>query len=164
MTNLNLARVETVSYSPEQTQEIGRTLGVGAQKGFIYLLSGELGSGKTCLTQGMLAGLDSEEHARSPSFILVTQYSGRLTMYHMDLYRMEDIESVFDLGLEDYLFGDGLSVVEWADKARNYLPAESLNVQIERIDETERRLTLATSCENYLPLIKVIATEFALDS
>ena len=105
------------SYGPEETQAIGRILGRSAEPGDVFLLVGDLGAGKTCLTQGILFGLGSEEFARSPTFVLVSQYPGRLTMYHMDLYRLDTFAEVLDLGLDEYLFGDGVSVVEWADKA-----------------------------------------------
>ena len=158
---MEAGQVEVVSYSPEQTQGIGRILGRRAQAGFVYLLSGELGAGKTCLTQGVLSGLDSEEHARSPSFILVTQYAGRLTLFHMDLYRIDDAQDVLDLGLDEYLYSDALSVVEWADKARGLLPDDALSIHIESIGETGRRLTLTAGSESYVPVLDAVASAVA---
>ena len=84
--------------SPEQTQSAGRILGAHARAGDVFLLTGELGAGKTCLTQGILWGLGGEEYARSPTFVLICEYYARLTLYHMDLYRLDSIDEVVDPG------------------------------------------------------------------
>ena len=118
-------RFETTTRSPEDTQRIGRALGAHAGPGHIYLLLGELGAGKTCFAQGVLWGLGVDEYARSPSFVLVAQYQGRLTMYHIDLYRLDTADEVYDLGLEEYLCGDGVCVVEWADRASSLLSQDT---------------------------------------
>ena len=136
------SRFELVSHSPEETQAIGRLLGAQAMRGDVFLLVGELGTGKTCLTQGIVWGLGSREYARSPSFVLVSQYQGRLPTYHIDLYRLDSIQEIADLGLDEYLGGDGVCVVEWAEKAIGMFPEQSLMVQIDTIGETARRLTL----------------------
>ena len=94
------SRFELVSHRPEETQAIGRLLGAQAMRGDVFLLVGELGAGKTCLTQGIVWGLGSREYARSPSFVLVSQYQGRLTTYHIDLYRLDSIQEIADLGLD----------------------------------------------------------------
>ena len=114
--------------------------------GEVVLLSGDLGSGKTTLTQGILHGLGADEFARSPTFVLVNEYVARLTLYHVDLYRLDSFEEIHSLGLDDYLFGDGLCVVEWADKANGYFPVDHLLVSIEVTGDDLRTLTL--SCEN----------------
>lgn len=103
--------------SPEETREVGRVLGEQARAGDVFLLTGPLGAGKTCLTQGIAWGLGVSEYARSPTFVIMTRYRGRLTMYHFDLYRINDPLEAWDLGLDEQLFGDGVSVVEWADRA-----------------------------------------------
>ena len=105
------------------------------------MLVGELGSGKTCLTQGILLGLGVDEYARSPTFVLVARYTGRLTMNHIDLYRLDTVEEVVDLGLDEYLLGDGVSVVEWADKALSVFPEQHLLIQMDYVDEETRRMT-----------------------
>ena len=113
------------SRSAEYTREIGREIGSRARKGEVILLSGDLGSGKTTLTQGVLLGLGSDEFARSPTFVLVNEYNARIPLYHMDLYRLDSFEAIDGLGLDEYLFGDGLCVVEWANKAEGVLPCRS---------------------------------------
>ena len=149
-------RFEAISRGPEDTRKVGRILGLHAQPGFIYLLSGELGTGKTCLTQGVLWGLGKNEYARSPTFVLVTQYPGRLTLYHIDLYRLDSIQGVLDLGLDEYLYGDGLCVVEWADKARDLWPEERLDIRMERLDEDTRRLTFCSDSETYVDAVNAV--------
>ena len=154
--HLKEGRIVAISRSPEETREIGRALGAHAKPGHVILLNGTLGTGKTCLAQGVLWGLGAEEYARSPTFVLVSQYMGRLTMYHIDLFRLDFPEEVHDLGIDEYLYGDGLSVVEWADKAPGLLPEDSLMIQIEHVDDTSRRLTLSTSAEGYAEAMSAV--------
>lgn len=134
--------LELLSNSPEETQEIGRVLGSHACPGDVILLVGGLGAGKTCLTQGIAWGLGVQEQARSPTFVLVCQYQGRLVLHHIDLYRLDSVEEIWDLGLDEYLFGDGVCVVEWAEKAPEVFPAKHLLIELEYVGETQRRLTL----------------------
>lgn len=112
--------------SPEETRAVGRVLGEQARAGDVFLLTGPLGAGKTCLTQGIAWGLGVSEYARSPTFVIMTRYRGRLTMYHFDLYRINDPLEAWDLGLDEQLFGDGVSVVEWADRAEEVFPENCL--------------------------------------
>ncbi|MDP6101221.1 MAG: tRNA (adenosine(37)-N6)-threonylcarbamoyltransferase complex ATPase subunit type 1 TsaE [Dehalococcoidia bacterium] len=135
-----MAPVEVISHSVEDTQRLGRLLGEQAWGGEAILLVGELGAGKTCLAQGVAQGLGITEPVLSPSFVLLRQYSGRLPMYHVDLYRMERISEVVDLGLDDYIYGDGLSLVEWAERGTGLFPSEHLLIELELLSETERIL------------------------
>ena len=96
-------RFATVSRSAEETQQLGRRIGELAAAGDVYLLSGELGTGKTCLTQGIAWGLRIEEYALSPTFVIMREMYGRLALYHVDLYRLDDVAEIADLGLDDYL-------------------------------------------------------------
>ncbi len=153
--------VQVTSRSPENTQSVGRILGEHARPGDVFLLVGELGAGKTCLTQGVLWGLGLDEYARSPTFVLVSQYNGRLTLYHMDLYRLDTFDEIADLGLDEYLLGDGLSVVEWAEKAPEIFPEQHLMIQIEYLDETTRRLTLASSDEHHAETMDAVKASMA---
>ncbi len=106
-----------ITNSPEQTRSLGRIIGERAQSGDVYLLTGPLGAGKTCLTQGIAQGLGVEGYVRSPTFVLMTRHSGRLTLHHVDLYRIGGPEEAWDLGLDEQLAGDGVCVIEWADRA-----------------------------------------------
>ena len=146
-------RVEGISRSPEQTQQIGKALGANARSGQVFLLIGDLGAGKTCLTQGVLQGLGGSEQARSPSFVLVSQYEGRLPLYHIDLYRLGSAEEVLDLGLDEYLDGQGVCVVEWADRALDLLTRDHLEVRIKHLDEKTRHLTLSAESDGYADIL-----------
>ena len=149
-------RIEVTSHSPEETQSIGKVLGAHARAGDVLLLVGSLGAGKTCLTQGVLWGLGLDEYARSPTFVLVAQYQGRLTLYHIDLYRLDAVEEIADLGLDEYLFGDGVCVVEWAEKAPQVWPEHHLLIHMDYLDETTRRLSLIASGPRYAEAIKAV--------
>ena len=141
--------LELDTHSPEETRDVGEVLGRHAEPGFVYLLSGELGTGKTTLTQGVLSGLDSDEHARSPTFVVVAQYAGRIPLYHIDLYRIDSSRELDDLGLDEYVDGAGLCVVEWADKAQGYFADDHLFVRIDHLGGETRRLSLTATSEVY---------------
>ena len=132
-----------MSHSASETRAVGRKAGEVAQPGDVLLLSGTLGSGKTRFAQGVLWGLGGDEYARSPTFVIVAQYRARLTMYHMDLYRVETDDETYDLGLDEYLSGEGVCVVEWADKALDLFPDWSLMVHMEHTGADSRRLRLS---------------------
>jgi tRNA threonylcarbamoyladenosine biosynthesis protein TsaE len=143
-------RIEVITHSPEDTQNVGRTLGSHAEPGHVYLLFGELGSGKTCLTQGVLWGLGGDEYARSPTFVLITEYAGRLPLYHVDLYRIGSTADVADIGLDEYLFGDGVCAIEWSDRASEFLDGVGhLEVRFERLGENDRRLAISARDHRY---------------
>ncbi len=138
-------RVRLTSDSVECTHRIGRVIGESVSAGQIVLLTGGLGAGKTTLTQGILWGLGADEYARSPTFVLVNEYAARLPVYHMDLYRIDTPGDIDSLGLEDYLYGDGLCVVEWADRARDSFPPDHLHIAIDTLSETRREFVI--SCD-----------------
>jgi len=115
-----------------------------------------LGAGKTCLTQGIAIGLGIREHTSSPSFVLLKEYRGRLALYHIDLYRLNNTNEIADLGLDDYLYGEGVSVVEWADKGISILPQEYLLIRIRHLSETERQLSFDSQGERYSSLVDFI--------
>lgn len=135
-------KISIHSDSVEETRNLGRVIGSNISPGDILLLTGGLGAGKTTLTQGILWGLGSEEYARSPTFVLVNEYHARIPVFHMDLYRLDSFEEIDGLGLEDYLFGDGLCVIEWADKAQGYFPLDHVDISIETVSDSARVFTL----------------------
>ena len=119
--------------SPEETFEVGRKLGQTAKPGEIYMLNGDLGVGKTVFTQGVAAGLGITEHINSPTFTIVQVYeSGRLPFYHFDVYRIGDVEEMDEIGYEDYFYGNGLCIVEWAERIKELIPAEAKQITIEK--------------------------------
>jgi len=145
--------LELTSNSPEETLDFGARLGRLARPGDVLLLVGKLGAGKTCLTQGIARGLGIREYASSPSFVLVRELYGRLPLYHMDFYRLDNLEEIADLGLNDYLYGQGVSVVEWAEKGLSLLPAEHLLIEVSNISENKRRLKLKARGKRYRELL-----------
>ena len=152
--------MKLTSHSPEETQSFGKELGHLTRAGDVILLMGNLGAGKTCLTQGIAWGLDIDGYARSPSFVVVNEYKGRLPMYHIDLYRLDNIAEIADLGLDDYLYGKGLCVVEWADKALDLMPPQNLLIKIELLGENERELELTNHGQRYKEMLADIKKRF----
>jgi tRNA threonylcarbamoyladenosine biosynthesis protein TsaE len=119
--------------SPEETFEAGRKLGSRALPGQIYTLIGDLGVGKTVFTQGMAAGLGITEPISSPTFTIIQEYeSGRLPFYHFDVYRIGDIEEMEEIGYDDYFFGQGICLIEWANLIEELLPGNQIEVTIEK--------------------------------
>jgi len=148
-----MSQLEIITGSPEETQDFGTRLGELARPGDIFLLVGKLGAGKTCLTQGIARGLGIREYAASPSFVVVRELYGRLPLYHMDFYRLDNLEEIAELGLDDYFYGKGVSVVEWAEKGLSLLPAEHLLVEMSYISDTGRRLKLKPAGKHYRELV-----------
>jgi tRNA threonylcarbamoyladenosine biosynthesis protein TsaE len=152
-TNQTVKSLQIVSNSPEQTRKIGKKLGELAAPGDVILLVGSLGAGKTCLTQGIARGLGIHEYTASPSFVLVREYQGKLPLYHVDLYRLDRVEEVAQLGLDDYLYGKGVCVVEWADKGLSVLPQEHLLVEMQIVSPLKRRLSFMPEGTRYLKML-----------
>jgi tRNA threonylcarbamoyladenosine biosynthesis protein TsaE len=148
-----MSHLEITTASPEETQQLGARLGKLARPGDVLLLVGKLGAGKTCLAQGIARGLGIKEYAASPSFVVVRELYGRLPLYHMDFYRLDNLEEIADLGLDDYLYGGGVSVVEWAEKGLSLLPPEHLLIEMSYISDTSRRLKLKPTGKRYRQLV-----------
>jgi tRNA threonylcarbamoyladenosine biosynthesis protein TsaE len=151
-----MTTVQLISHSPEQTQRLGFCLGKLAQASDVFLLTGNLGSGKTCLTQGIAWGLDVKEYAFSPSFVIVREYHGRLPLYHIDFYRLDRVEEIVDLGLDEYLYGKGVCVVEWAEKGIAVLPKEHFLINLSYVSDIERTISLKPKGHRYTQLLKDI--------
>lgn len=137
------------SYSAEETFEYARKLGESVEAGTVYTLTGDLGVGKTVFTQGLAAGLEIDEPVDSPTFTIVKVYDeGRLPFYHFDVYRIGDVSEMDEIGYEDYFFGDGVTIVEWANLIEEIIPDDAVNITIEK-DLTKgvdyRKITIATA-------------------
>ncbi len=143
-----------VSKSPGETRIIGKHLGELAEAGDIYILTGKLGAGKTTLTQGIASGLGITDCVLSPSFVLIRELKGRLPLYHIDLYRLDKAEEISELGLDDYLYGNGVTVIEWGEKAGQIIPEDNLTVELVYVSDSERRLNFKANGERYHELIK----------
>lgn len=121
------------SYSAEDTYKIGYQMGMKAGKGEIYCLSGDLGVGKTVFTQGFAKGLGIEEAVNSPTFTIIQEYAdGRLPFYHFDVYRIGDIEEMEEIGCEDYFYGSGVCLIEWAELIDELLPKDKTRIMIKK--------------------------------
>lgn len=119
--------------SPEETFELGKKIGEAAKPGQVYTLNGDLGVGKTVFTQGVAAGLGITEPVSSPTFTIVQVYEeGRLPFYHFDVYRIGDIEEMEEIGYDDYFFGEGICLIEWAELIRDILPEKRIEITIEK--------------------------------
>jgi tRNA threonylcarbamoyladenosine biosynthesis protein TsaE len=149
------------SQSPEQTQLLGSYLGELAQKADVILLVGDLGTGKTCLVQGIAHGLAIKEYAFSPTFVILREYHGRLPLYHIDFYRLDHVEEIADLGLEEYFYGDGVCVVEWAEKGLKVVPRDNLLITLHYIPayHTGRSICLKPQGKRYYELIEQLKKE-----
>lgn len=121
------------TYSAEETERIGIQIAKQAQTGSVYALAGDLGAGKTAFTQGIAKGLGITEAVCSPTFTLVQIYEeGTMPLYHFDVYRITDIEEMYEIGFEDYFYGNGLTVIEWAELVEEVLPPVYQQVKIEK--------------------------------
>lgn len=130
-----------ISSSVEETVAAGREYGRNARKGDVFALTGDLGAGKTQFVKGFVAGLESGAEVTSPTFVLVHEYEdGRLPVYHFDFYRLNDSEAVLRLGFDDYVFGEGVSLIEWADRHPNLIPNEAKWLSFELKSETSRMI------------------------
>ena len=125
-------------------------IGCQLNPGDVVALIGDLGMGKTCLTQGIArgAGIDEEQTVNSPSYILINEYAGKIPIYHIDLYRLQQLEDIVALGLEEYLEGDGICVIEWADRMGELLPASYIQVKITGEDEFTRAVEVVPVSTN----------------
>ncbi len=132
-----------ISHHPQETFELGRALAAELRPGAVLALAGDLGAGKTHFTKGLAAGLGVETDVTSPTFTLVHEYpGGRLPLAHIDLYRLEEPGEALDIGLDDYLYGDGVTVIEWADKFEALIPKEARWVRFRVLEGDDREITL----------------------
>ena len=121
------------THSPAETAALGEEMGKNAQRGQIFCLTGDLGTGKTVFTKGFAAGLGVTDHVTSPTFTIVNEYhDGRLPFYHFDVYRIGDIEEMDEIGYEDCFYGNGVTMIEWANLIEEILPEKYREIRIEK--------------------------------
>lgn len=151
---------EITTVSARQTRALAETLSDYLLPGDLLVLSGDLGAGKTCFTQGLATGLGVKEHINSPTFTIIHEHSGRLPLYHFDLYRLETPEQLEALGYEDYFFGFGVTVIEWGDKMPEFLPEDYLTIEFHRspLEESVRTLEAVPRGGRGLELAKKIGS------
>ena len=138
-----LEELKTLTKSPEETFGFGEHLAATLKAGDVLLLTGELGAGKTTLIQGIASGLGIKQQITSPAFKLLSIYRGRLELYHFDLYRLSRLKDIEDIGITDYLYsGNGVVVVEWAEKARALWPQKKIEIYLSILNENEREIVV----------------------
>ena len=152
-----------LSASPEQTRTLGVALGRHACAGDLIALIGELGSGKTLFVGGLARGLgvDPTTYVSSPTFTIMHRYPGRLPLYHIDLYRVETSEALGTLGLEEYLEGDGVAAVEWAERGGGIFPREQLTVRLQQTGLEARAIELQPVGDRYRTLVRELTCDRA---
>jgi tRNA threonylcarbamoyladenosine biosynthesis protein TsaE len=140
MSILNKHRI--ITNSAADTQRFGRKLAQQLKPGDLVCFSGGLGAGKTCLIQGIARGLQVKDYVNSPTFKIINEYVGRMPVYHFDLYRLDGLNDLRGLGYEEYFYGQGVSLVEWAEKITPFLPKQYLQIELRVIDEHTRKIIL----------------------
>lgn len=148
------AVVDFVSHSIKQTQHCGSQLAQHLVPGAVILLEGDLGAGKTTFTKGIASGLGVEGYVNSPTFTLVNEYEGRLPVYHLDCYRLNSGQEALDFGIEEYLYGDGVTIIEWPERISEVLPADYIRVTLSYLTDTKRSLRLEPVGPKYVPLMQ----------
>ena len=152
-----MKELRVVTYAPDQTRALGKKLGSLIDGSFLITLSGELGAGKTTFTQGLARGLEITRNVTSPTFTLMKSYKGRLPLYHIDAYRLEDIDQ--DLGFEEYVDGDGVCVIEWSNFIEGVLPEERLSINLTISDDDSRMLVFSAYGDKYEEVLERLCTQ-----
>lgn len=149
--------MQITSKSPGETKRIGRLLARHLQPDDIICLFGELGSGKTVLVKGIAGALNiGGEKVISPTFVLIREHKGRLSLFHFDLYRLKDPCEISALGYEEYLYADGVSVIEWADRLRELMPKGFLKIEISVLPGTQRKISFSAFGARHKELLRKI--------
>ncbi|MCL6611037.1 MAG: tRNA (adenosine(37)-N6)-threonylcarbamoyltransferase complex ATPase subunit type 1 TsaE [Peptococcaceae bacterium] len=143
-----------MSRSPDETCRLGEALGRMAGPGDVFCLSGDLGTGKTVFARGVAAGLGVAGRVASPTFTLINEHQGRVPFYHMDVYRLGGPGEMHDLGCEEYFYGGGVTLVEWADLVDEVLPGERLDISITRAGDQCRQIVFTPRGERYRRLVE----------
>jgi tRNA threonylcarbamoyladenosine biosynthesis protein TsaE len=129
--------MEFIVDSVDKTMNIGKKIGSLANSGDIICLTGDLGSGKTHLTKGIAEGLGISDHITSPTFTIVNEYEGRIKLYHFDVYRVNDPDEISAIGFDEYIFGEGVSVIEWSNYITELIPEEYISINIIKMPEAD---------------------------
>ena len=134
--------MEFITHSPEETEQLGAALGRKLNPGTILAYEGDLGAGKTAFTRGLARGLGAKDMVTSPTYTIVNEYlSGRMPLFHFDMYRLASSDDLWDIGWEDYLERDGVCAVEWSENAADAMEG-AIRVRIEKIGDESRRITI----------------------
>ncbi len=149
--------MEIISKSAKATLRVGKVIARNLQRGDIVCLFGELGSGKTVLTKGIARGLGIKRNRIvSPSFVLMRQHKGKLALYHFDLYRLKRLDDICAIGYEEFLYGDGIAVIEWADRLGDLTPKEFLRIELSVLGPAKRQIKFSAIGARHKELLKEI--------
>lgn len=144
--------------SAEETIAVGEALGSRLGPGDVVAMFGDLGAGKTTMTKGIARGAGVEAEVHSPTFTLIHEHPGRVPFYHVDLYRLTGKEDIENLGIEEYLYGDGIVVIEWADRAPGLLPAERIEIHLSFKDSDQREMRINSTAERLREIVESVIT------
>jgi tRNA threonylcarbamoyladenosine biosynthesis protein TsaE len=156
---VNIEDIHLTTLSPEETKSLGQKIGAAIESGIVIALTGDLGAGKTLFVQGLASGLDipSEHYVTSPSYTLINDYSGRLRLFHIDLYRINSESDFEDIGIDEILSGHEVAAVEWAERLKESMPAEYLSIHFKIIDDQKRKIRINAYGQNAVNLLKKLA-------
>jgi tRNA threonylcarbamoyladenosine biosynthesis protein TsaE len=129
----------------QDTEKVGKIISRCLEKGTVLCLDGDLGAGKTAITQFIAKEFGIKEYITSPTFNIIKEYEGRLPFYHMDVYRIESEDDMYDLGYDEYIYSEGVTVIEWSENIKGILPDERIDIKIDRIDDNKRIMTIEGS-------------------
>jgi len=146
-----------ISKSPEETKKLGEDIGKLVRAGDLLAFYGELGAGKTCFIQGISQQLEVKDYVTSPSFTIINEYRGKIPIYHFDLFRLNNAEEILELGYKEYFYGEGLTVIEWAEKIEEYLPKEHLKIDIKFEDHYKRTITFIPQGDRFEKILKELS-------
>lgn len=153
----NIADRTVMTASPESTMELAAKVACTLSPGDLVALTGDLGAGKTMFVKGLARGLGiPEDRVSSPSFVILKEYAGRIPLYHFDVYRLDEGQFAETVDYRMYFYGDGLSVVEWADKVEHVLPGEYLRVELEYAQKRQRRLRFTARGNRFTGTMEVL--------
>jgi len=146
-----------ITKNPEETKNLGKEISKIIKPGDLLAFYGELGAGKTCFIQGISLGLEVKDYVTSPSFTIINEYQGKIPIYHFDLFRFDNAEEILELGYEEYFYGEGLIVIEWAEKIEQFLPKEHLKIDIKFKDCYERTISFISQGDRFDKFLKELS-------
>lgn len=134
--------LEFITHTPEETINLGKAIGSLLKKGDVIAMQGTLAAGKTTITKGIAQALEISENITSPTFCLISEYYGKMPLYHMDVYRLEGSEDFINLGTDDMIYGDGVSIIEWSEKIMDELPKKAIILKITPLEDGSRQIQI----------------------
>lgn len=151
--------MKIIANNLKDTEKLGKIIAKCLEKGTVICLDGELGAGKTSLTQFIAEEFGVKEYIVSPTFTIIKEYEGKLPFYHMDVYRIGSEDDMYELGFDEYIYSEGVTIIEWADLIRAILPQERVNIKIIRIDDRKREISIEGEGPAYEKLLKELKNE-----